>query len=198
MDGLNHVHITLLYTLVSQLILKGYNTFLLGFSPFENEQSQGAHQHTMYVEYVLNLFGKDMSNVVALCGDNCYTNKAFVDTVNKPLVGCSSHRYNLAVQDIFSEHKELLKKVNELMKRLRSPIMVAYLRKHTHLRAKCMNTTRWNSTSKMLKRYQKIKSYIPEVDLPTRYQFEIDDMVPSHRENKILIRYAKSVLISRV
>lgn len=164
----------------------GYSTYLLGFSPFENEQSQDSEQHKLYTEYVLGLFGKDFKNVAAMSGDNCSTNRSFSNLVSTPLVGCASHRYNLAVQGIFSESKEVIKKVNELMKKLRTPILAAHLRKHTHLRAKVYNSTRWSSTAEMIRRYQKIKQFIPELDLPAKYQSEMDDYVPTHRENKTI------------
>ncbi len=50
-------------------------------------------------------------------------------------------------------------------------------RRHTDLRAKCSNATRWSSTAVMINRYQKIKEYVSELDIK-----EITDMVPSVRD----------------
>ncbi len=160
----------------------GYKTYLLGFSPFENENSQNAEEHKCYFEYVHSLFGKSRNNVIALCGDNCNTNQAFANLVEKTLVACSPHRFNLAVRSIFESYRPLLKKVNDLMRIFRNPIPAAHLWKRTELRAQRYNSTRWSSVAAMLHRYQQIKQYLPDLELPSRYNFE--ENIPSHRENK--------------
>ena len=42
-------------------------------------------------------------------------NKAFANLANKPLVGCASHRFNLAVGDFLKPFKEDMDKINTLM-----------------------------------------------------------------------------------
>lgn len=61
-----------------------------------------------------------IENLAAIFGDNCSTIRAFDNLVPKILVGCASHRYNLTVHRMFNESKELIKKVNEIMKKLRN------------------------------------------------------------------------------
>ena len=104
-------HIIAIFAGVSANNESGYKTYLLGFSPFESEASQNAEEHKPYAEFVLNSFGKSWNNVAALCGDNCNTNKAFATLVNKPLVWCYSHRFNLAAKDLLETHKTLIAKV---------------------------------------------------------------------------------------
>ncbi len=49
------------------------------------------------MEFVLNMFGKSMDNVVALVGDNCSVNTSLSKQANTHFVGCASNRLNLAV-----------------------------------------------------------------------------------------------------
>ena len=106
------------------------------------------------------LYGKEWSNVVALIADNCELNKAISDQTNKPLIGCASHRFALAVNKFISGEMETVTKVNSLMVKLRTLKMSAKLREHTPLRPVLFNTTRWTSISFMIKRYLEIKSVL--------------------------------------
>lgn len=51
------------------------------------------------------------------------------------------------------------------MRKLKDPIAAAHLRKHTHLKAKRNNPTRWSSTAAMLQRYKEIKEFLAEIEL---------------------------------
>ena len=163
----------------SSSTLHGYESYLLGFSPFEDEKSQDAEHHMEYLEFVLEIFGKSMSNVVALLGDNCATNRKFSKNAGIALVGCASHRLNLAVKEWLKPHSDLISKLNALMKKLRTPIVAGALRTKTHLRAKCNNVTRWSSTAAMLERYQKIKVFLPELRLEA-----VDSLMLSYLEER--------------
>lgn len=138
----------------------GYSTRLLGFSPMGDETTLDADEHVGYLSYVLELFGYSFENVVALIGDNCNTNKSIANKLSLPLIGCASHRFNLAVQDILSEHETLLFKVHALMKKLRTPLMAARLAKQTPLNAKTQNVTRWSSSFDMLRRYNELREFL--------------------------------------
>lgn len=83
---------------------------MLAFSPLLVEDNQNSENHLDLIEFVLELFDKDISNVICLVGDNCNTNKALADHCEKPLVGCAAHRFNLAVQDYLQlkPHDDLL------------------------------------------------------------------------------------------
>ena len=131
-------------------VANGYTLAVLGFSPLEDEASQSAKHHYEYIEFVLSLFERSFDNVVAVIGDNCTCNKSLANLIGCPLLGCSSHRFNLCVMDFIRESSNVIEKVNGLMRKLRYPIAAAKLRQHTYLRAKCQNTTRWSSTSAML------------------------------------------------
>ena len=143
-------HMIVIFSGVSADNGSGYKTYLLGFSPFENEASQSAEKQKLYAEFVLNLFGKNWNNVAALFGYNCNTNKAFATLLDKPLVGSYSHRFNIAVKDLLETHKNSYSKSTRSNETLKNPIPDALLRQVKHLRAKSNNATRWSSTASML------------------------------------------------
>lgn len=116
---------------------------------------------------------KTLSKVAAFVIDNCATNHLFTTLANKHFVGCASHRFNLAVQDIYADSQSIIAKVNTLMKKLRTPICAAKLRQRTDLKAKCNNETRWSSVAAMLKRYCELENVIENFDING-----LDDLVP--------------------
>lgn len=141
-----------------------YSTRLLGFSPIGDEISLSAEEHIEYLRYVLELFQFTFENVICIIGDNCNTNKSISNKLSIPMIGCASHRYNLAVQDILSEHEELLSKINTLMIKLKSLLLGAKLMKITGLKARTRNQTRWSSTFQMLVRYLDIKDHLHKLN----------------------------------
>ncbi len=66
--------------------MHGYDSVLLAFSPFEDDLSQDADHHLSFMEFVLNLFGKSMDNVLALVGDNCSVNTSLARQANTHFV----------------------------------------------------------------------------------------------------------------
>lgn len=79
---------------------RGFSQVLLAFSPMGDEEKLDANEHLQFTSFVLSLFGNNWGNVCALIGDNCSTNKAFSRTAGRKFIGCASHRFNLAMQDI--------------------------------------------------------------------------------------------------
>ncbi len=86
-------------------------TVLLGFTPLLEESDMSSQSHMELIEYVLSIFGKNLSNVICFIGDNCNMNKSFANLCGLPLVGCYAHRFNLAVNEYLSVHEILLSKV---------------------------------------------------------------------------------------
>lgn len=120
----------------------GYELRLLTFSPLINETSLGAAQHLSSISYILELYRKSISNFCALIGDNCCMNKALDRMASRPLIGCASYRFNLAVKEILCENEDLLDRVNYLMGKLKGLLISAKLRKVTPLEARMRNDTR--------------------------------------------------------
>ncbi|KAG6944644.1 hypothetical protein JG688_00016975, partial [Phytophthora aleatoria] len=102
------------------------------------------------------------------------------------LVGCASHRYNLAVQRFLREHEGLLEDVNALVGQLRTKKNGARLRQHTELVAVKRNTTRWSSTFKMLKRYLEIKAAAKQVET-------VEDLVPCARVHRKIEKFCEQM-----
>ncbi|EQC28160.1 hypothetical protein SDRG_11436 [Saprolegnia diclina VS20] len=120
----------------------------------------------------LTVFNKTIDNVGFIVGDNCATNKAVADHLHIPLVGCASHRLNLAVQAYLQQHEHLIQTIHVLMVRLKTNKNRGYLRQHTHLAPKVQNATRWTSTFTMLERFMAIKDHLP-------FLRDVVDLIPS-------------------
>lgn len=136
---------------------------LLAMAPLVNEEQLGAEQHIEFMNATLHLYSKSMNNVVVLIGDNCSTNKKISNDTNIPLIGCASHRFNLAVNfwlEQKSEFASILVKINELMVQLRQLKNAARLRALTDLCAIKDNVTRWSSKYHMAKRYIMIEKEV--------------------------------------
>ena len=164
----------------------GFEKVLLGFAPLGEEQSLDAESHFEYMEFVLEVFEKSMTNVVAISGDNCAVNLSLAKNIHSRYsschyIGCASHRFNLAVQDLMTPYREVIDKVNSLMKKLQNLIPAAKLRRINHLKAKTSIKTRWSSTYAMITRFRQISDFILKIDLT-----EIICMMPTHAEMKQL------------
>ncbi|RAW23140.1 hypothetical protein PC110_g20424 [Phytophthora cactorum] len=70
-----------------------------------------------------------------------------------PLVGCASHRLNLAVRDFLGPHEAALDQVQLLVRKLRTLNQAAKLRIKTSLVPVLRPDMRWSSTFSMLERY---------------------------------------------
>ena len=97
-----------------------------------------------------------------------------------PLIGCGSHRLNLAVKEVLEPIKPILKKVHELMGKLSAIKQSAKLRRTTNLEPIKRNVTRWSSTFNMLKRFFELVEYLDVRDT------ELIPFVPSRREEEDL------------
>ena len=156
----------------------GYERILLGFSSFESEDSMSADAHIEYITFVLELFNRSISNVVGIVGDNFSVNLSISRKLETGFIGCASHRFNLAVKNLFKEDDGSSAKVHAIVKSLRKLILAAKLRKHSHLSPICYTPTRW-SIAAMLQRYLQLKPALSELDLDDH-----DVRLLSNREDK--------------
>jgi hypothetical protein len=153
---------------------------LLSFQPPLDEGNFTAQSHYELMESTLNRVNKQPSNVIFLVGDNCNVNKAVADLFGVPLLGCASHRFNLGMQRMYQQYEPLLNRVNDLMKKLKTPKRAAELRTKTHLRPVTRNVTRWNSTEQMITRYIFLREFMNTRDP------EIVALLPSPAEEEAL------------
>jgi hypothetical protein len=115
-----------------------------------------------------------------LVADNCATNQKIATLMGLPLVGCASHRYNLAVNRYLVPYESELAAVNSLMVKLRQVNNAAELAKFTDLKPVKRNVTRWSSTFEMVRRYKKIRDSIRQVDA-------VEEFIPTGMTHKKLI-----------
>ncbi|EGZ09385.1 hypothetical protein PHYSODRAFT_254667 [Phytophthora sojae] len=104
---------------------------LLAFAPLIDDDvtDHSSASPVEFLEGILPFFGRDISDVVYLVGDNCAVNTKLADLLDIPLVGCASHRLNLAVQVFMADYEPLLGKIQERMRKLRNLNHSAKLRK---------------------------------------------------------------------
>ena len=158
---------------------KGYETYLLGFSPFLNELSEDADTYITFLKYVLGIFDKSFKNVLSLTADNCNTNKSIAKKLGLKFVGCASHRFDLALKEFIVKEERIIKKVNDVLKKLQLPAMAAKLRVSTPLAPKIICETRWSSVCEVLERYMKIEKFLDDEEFE-----ELEEILLSPREVK--------------
>lgn len=120
--------------------------------------------------------------------DNCAVNRALARRVGLGFVGCHSHRFKLAVQDIILGHHPIISKENELMK----------INKHLSLAEIAGNDPLSSGNNKlnpmvlgyfMLTRYNEIKDHIIEISSTDN---SILELIPTPAEEfQIVSLYAK-------
>ncbi|KAF1328177.1 hypothetical protein FI667_g7132, partial [Globisporangium splendens] len=118
--------------------------------------------------------------VLFIVADNCATNQAIAKKLSVPLVGCASHRFNLAITRYLSDNQDLIDSIQGLCVQLRQPNNSAALAQHTSLRPLKANATRWSSTYQMLRRYVRIKETIKMVPA-------VEDLLPSAATHRRII-----------
>ena len=104
---------------------------LISFTVFENQEDMSAEKTKELLEDVLATYGKNASDVVCLIGDNCACNLSTALKLNLPIVGCLSHRLNLAVNEkiVDSSWKDNNEAVHSLMVKLSTLKMRGWLNK---------------------------------------------------------------------
>lgn len=134
-----------------------------------------------YIEVELNLLNLSLyEDIDFICGDNCAVNRKMAELITEeieirhddpwvvPLVGCASHRLNLARQKMFEKHSVLIDKIDDIMKQLKTLKNYSVLRNATHLMPIRKNKTRWFSTNKMCERYMEIAPYLENCDFGSK------------------------------
>lgn len=162
-------------------------TPLLAFQPLpdydastEIEYQLTAAAHKEFIISTLAYYQKGPESSAFLVGDNCSTNKALATLCRVPLVGCGSHRLNLAVKRFLEPFEPILKKIHELMVKLSTIKQAAKLRRVTTLQPIKRNVTRWSSTFSMLKRFFELEEHLDTRDV------ELLPFIPSRQEEQDL------------
>lgn len=129
-------------------------------STLKDKTAQTTNQHVEFLSYTLGVFDKNFDTVTTLFADSCSTNRSVVTKLRKPLIGCSSNRFQLVVREIISDVGDVIKRRYSLMARLWTPLLRANLYEKTLLRANLSNDTRWTSVCVVLKRHVVLSSFV--------------------------------------
>ncbi|KAH9181435.1 hypothetical protein AeNC1_016589, partial [Aphanomyces euteiches] len=71
---------------------------LLALASLLDDGRLDAPAHVNFIRETLKIYGKSMDNVAFFVGDNCSTNGSIARLCGVPLIGCYSHKFNLAVK----------------------------------------------------------------------------------------------------
>ena len=108
---------------------------------------------------MLAIYGKDTTNVICFVGDNCNVNQSIARTMKIPLIGCASHKFNLAVKRWIKEQPQLtdiIEKVAAVMKKASTLKVAAKLKKSTKYATVRENDTEWSSSFHMVRHFFRI------------------------------------------
>jgi len=156
---------------------------LLGISPLADEENLGAAEHVTYLNDILKVYGQNFSNVVAIIGDNCAVNKKISRLISVPLIGCASHKFNLAVK-LRSEREDnlttLISRISQLMRKLRKLKHAGKLRSITSKAPILPPDTRWMGNYVMLKRFLELEHHL------SRFP-DLLMLLPSPAEKQVLV-----------
>jgi len=143
----------------------------------------------------LGEYGRDFQSIEFLSGDNVSVNKSLATKVETwlrnvkgirrviPLLGCNSHRLNLAVNQFLSIHDNLVQKVHELMVALKHPKNRIRLASAVVLTPEIDQSTRWGSTYTMLDKYLRLYPHFVECGFPE----ETKRLIPHFVEHEEII-----------
>lgn len=101
-----------------------------------DDASMSANEHFEFLRFFVSVYGKEITIVVALIGDNTNTNRAFSRIFGKPSVGCLGHHFHLSVKEILQQENDFITKVKLIMHKPSYHIPADKLRRVAHLKAK--------------------------------------------------------------
>jgi BED zinc finger len=164
---------------------------LLSMRPLLAEEIVGmtAADHLRHISKVMLSYGRASEDILCLVGDNCAVNKKMAADLGVPILGCASHKFNLAVRVWIKSQPQLamiINKVSMVMKKASTLKVAAKLRQLTAYSTVRENDTRWSSTYQMIKRFFKIQSHLSVLA-------ELLEWLPSHLETDILSKAYRSL-----
>jgi hypothetical protein len=116
----------------------------------DNIKGMTAQDHLHHLSKMLNTYGKTDANMVCFVGGNCSVNQSMSKILKVPLIGCGSHKYNLAVRKCWISNQpqleDIIQRIAGVMKKASTLKVSARLRKLTTLCLVKENDTGWSST----------------------------------------------------
>ncbi|ETN10483.1 hypothetical protein PPTG_10612 [Phytophthora nicotianae INRA-310] len=163
-------------------------TIVIAIAPIIDDDIRDytASSNVKILDVILSYYGRSKASIAYIVGDNCSVNGAVADQLQVPMVGCASHRLNLAVNLLLAGDDKLLDKIQKLMYKVKNLLLVsAKFRRKTLLRPVPRQDTRWSSTFAIVNRYFELKEFLSDDD-----EDELTGFLPTRREEKQL----KSIL----
>lgn len=71
-----------------------------------------------FLKFEISIFNRGMDSIVALVDYNDNTNQAFARRIEPMLVGCSTHRFDLSMQNIIRQSERVAGRVHDVMRKL--------------------------------------------------------------------------------
>ena len=97
------------------------STLLLAFSSLCDGTTLYTDEHCTFIRWVIqDVFRLSLESVVSFIADNCELNMSISRILEIPLVGCASHRFNLAANLLLSGHKPIFAKISSLLGKFRN------------------------------------------------------------------------------
>ncbi|EGZ30684.1 hypothetical protein PHYSODRAFT_475146 [Phytophthora sojae] len=157
---------------------KSRRYILHAFCPLDDESDMGSQAHYDFIADPLSVYECPWSRVSFLVGDNCSTNQCIGRKEGAlPLIGCASHRFNLAVRAFLEAHETMVEKVHKFMKKLATVKGRAVLKKISKLHPKLNNVTRWSSTYEMLERFVALHPHVKMLEFKDLEKIRIVDLL---------------------
>ena len=151
-----------------------YLMYLLSFSPLQDETNFNADNHSTFIRSTLDYYNLDQQKLVCLIGDNCNVNKSTANLLSLPLLGCRSHRFNLAVECYIKKHLgSETEIVSKLMSKLSTLKESGRLRLLTSLRPAKRNVTRWLGAANM---FDRLEQLLPKIQDPSS---DVAELIPN-------------------
>jgi len=100
---------------------------LIAMAPIVDDEvdDHTASSHVKFLDTILSYYGRSKASIAYIVGDNCSVNGAIANQLQVPMVGCASHRLNLAVNLLLADDDDLLEKVQQLMCKLKNSLLAA-------------------------------------------------------------------------
>ena len=165
-------------------------TFFLRHGELDDATNQTGANHAAWIQDSLLKYGKSLANVAFLVSDNTNLCPSIANFLGKPLIGCASHKLNLAVKKYLKDNVEIrnvLDKIHNLMQFLKGCNPAGKLNLLTTKVAITRNNTRWLSIFQMVKRYMELSTHLTAAIWPDAVQLllsplehqTVTQMIPS-------------------
>lgn len=139
------------------------------------EDDWSGKEHRSLLGVFLQLYGRTLTNLVAIISDNFVIYKCLTDSMGTNVIGCASHRYNLSTKDIVNNHWKLIKRVDMILPNLCFPVCHVIHWKATPLAPiSCFYKKqergfhwrhRWSATSKWGSAYRTLKLWVLKISI---------------------------------